>query len=290
MKNLARSKLHIFVAVLGIIVSVLSGVSSTKLFQDYVLYQTIVTNRAQAPSFGNSILKKGQPLVQSITDKLEPSEKHPILPSLDRYALYQLSNRLRDEFYKTKPEKYFFHDAQWSTHHPPQGEATDEQIQIWAMLFARQKELDVCKFRDHYDPNFFLSRRYPNLFDFGEGRYLVELYCDIGYNRTLQYFIYEPRDIKPLLFEKVHWPSLNEDKVIVSEAEDSRFLGGIRAYDPEQKILRVYGKGSGGAFDGAFSKYQWSEAEQQFLLLEFRHKSGYEPPFDPRQYPIIYLR
>ncbi|NEO83346.1 MAG: hypothetical protein F6J87_03655 [Spirulina sp. SIO3F2] len=275
-KCLSRLGLQIVVFCLGIILSMIPGLWLLELFEDYVVLNEAIFEGAQSPDLTSKIQK--------------PPERKSIFSSLDGYTINPFKNRLWAEIYKSQPEKYFFAFAQYTTHSPEDEAVTDEHVRIWALLSIQQEELNVCKFRDYYSPDFFLGHRYPNLFELGKDRYLVELYCDIGYNRTLQYFIYESRDIKPLLFERVQWQALDEHNIIVLETEEPSFLGGIRTYDPKEKILQIYGKGSGGAVDGDFSKYQWSEVEQRFILLEYRHKSGYDPPFDPRQYPLIYQR
>ncbi|MEM8639806.1 MAG: hypothetical protein AAGG51_13470 [Cyanobacteria bacterium P01_G01_bin.54] len=195
----------------------------------------------------------------------EPEGKKPYAPELE------------SDFYRR------LFDSPYRRDHEPFTERGEE---ILNFLYESSEEVEICEGAYHY----YLDEYYPAIYDLGDDEYIIDLQCAAAYNPIRRYFRYienkEFRTLEPLRFEAYQQ---EEDGSWTSYYRD--YVGGLRVYDPDERRLRVFGKGIASGTCGAYAEYVWDEESSTFELTEFRHKyecfEGFTPP---EEFPLVYQR
>lgn len=184
------------------------------------------------------------------------------------------------------PRTEFFATAMEATDISRENDFPPLNQRVWELLYERREQLSTCN-REH---DFYLFEWNTNVYEFNVQYYLIEQFCGSSYNRQMQYFLYDPvqnpPQIIPLVFE-----SMQEDESGRWHKVPRSVIAGVRTYDPEQKLLKLFGRGIAQSSCGVFAQYQWHEREQRFVLLEYRSQPiCHVLSLDPPDYPLVYQR
>jgi hypothetical protein len=150
-------------------------------------------------------------------------------------------------------------------------------------LYNNLNELGVCQ----GDIDLEASRQGSEVYRVGEQTYLVQLMCFLAaYQGSYEYYLYRETasgiEVKPLTFT-VFEPTESGQM----RATQTRFVGGLPDYNPEQQRLTVFTKFRGLGDCGAFAQYRFEENE--FDLLEYRIKQECDGNYvEPEQYTQVY--
>lgn len=132
-----------------------------------------------------------------------------------------------------------------------------------------------------------VSDKNSSIYQINKQKYLVEFLCFLGaYQGNYEYFLYE---------NTISKPKITPLSLLVFEVDQSgkitknntRSIGGIPDYNPEQQTLTIVTKYRGLGDCGSLAKYQWQEKE--FKILEYRVKATCDGTYlEPEQYSRIY--
>ncbi|ACK69914.1 putative lipoprotein [Gloeothece citriformis PCC 7424] len=126
-----------------------------------------------------------------------------------------------------------------------------------------------------------------SIYPINQKQYLVEFLCFLGaYQGNYEYFLYENTASKPKI-TPLSLPIFELDQSGKITKSDTRSIGGLPEYNPEQQTLTVVTKYRGLGDCGSLAKYQWEE--KQFKIVEYRIKRSCDGTYlEPEQYSRVY--
>ncbi|NEO83345.1 MAG: hypothetical protein F6J87_03650 [Spirulina sp. SIO3F2] len=245
--------------------------------------------------FGIVMLSIGLGLARCQPQLRQPAARliFPAPSELKATLLYPGSNayrRLNIQLYKAVHNASFIETALRTTHPAALKTVTPQQIKVWARFYERRDELDVCSTSG--GDNFFWQSWYPNLYKIDNGFYLIEQFCAIGRNSSIQYFLSKQiTQFSPVLFEQIDTEKVQKREIDASDITLVSSISGLRTYDPDSQTLQAFTKTRGSGNCGDFQKYRLDSSAQKFILLEYRLQLDCTAVFvEPSEYEIIYQR